>query len=60
MGESSHREIWKRNRRSTCEGGNSELLRNMPKSAIKKENREESISKWQSQWEETTKGAITK
>jgi len=30
------------------------------KSAIKKETREESIRKWQSQWEETTKGAITK
>jgi hypothetical protein len=32
----------------------------IPKSAIKKEPREESIRKWQSQWEETTKGAITK
>jgi len=30
------------------------------KSAIKKDNRKESIRKWQSQWEETTKGAITK
>jgi hypothetical protein len=30
------------------------------KSAIKKETREESIRKWQNQWEETTKGAITK
>jgi hypothetical protein len=32
----------------------------IPKSAIKKETREESIRKWQSQWEETTKGAISK
>jgi ribonuclease HI len=30
------------------------------KSAIKKEVRKESIRKWQTQWEETTKGAITK
>ena len=26
----------------------------------KKDTRKESIRKWQSQWEETTKGAITK
>jgi hypothetical protein len=32
----------------------------IPKSAIKKDIRKESIRKWQSQWEETTKGAITK
>jgi hypothetical protein len=32
----------------------------IPKSTIKKETREESIRKWQNQWEETTKGAITK
>ena len=32
----------------------------LPKSAIKKDNRKESIRKWQSQWEETTKGVITK
>ena len=31
-----------------------------PKSAIKKDTRNESIRKWQSQREETTKGAITK
>ena len=31
-----------------------------PKSAIKKDTRKESIRKWRSQWEETTKGAITK
>jgi len=30
------------------------------KSAIKKDTRKESIRKWQSQWEETTKGEITK
>jgi ribonuclease HI len=32
----------------------------IPKSAIKKDTREESIRKRQNQWEETTKGAITK
>jgi hypothetical protein len=32
----------------------------IPKCAMKKETREESIRKWQSQWEETTKGAVTK
>jgi hypothetical protein len=32
----------------------------IPKSAIKKETKGESIRKWQSEWEETTKGAITK
>jgi len=31
-----------------------------PKSAIKKDTGKESIRKWRSQWEETTKGAITK
>jgi len=31
-----------------------------PKSAIKKDTQKESTRKWQSQWEETTKGAITK
>jgi len=31
-----------------------------PKSAIKKDTWKESIRKWRSQWEETTKGAITK
>jgi hypothetical protein len=30
------------------------------KSATKKDTRKESIKKWQSQWEKTTKGAITK
>jgi TRAP-type C4-dicarboxylate transport system substrate-binding protein len=30
------------------------------RSAIKKDTRKESIRKWQRQWEETTKGAITK
>jgi len=34
--------------------------RRIPKSAIKKDTRKESIRKWQRQWEETTKGAITK
>jgi hypothetical protein len=32
----------------------------MPKSAIKKETGEESVRKWRSQWEETTRGAITR
>ena len=31
-----------------------------PKSVIKKDTRKESIRNWRSQWEETTKGAITK
>ena len=31
-----------------------------PNSAIKKDTRKESVRKWRSQWEETTKGAITK
>ena len=63
MGESSRRDIWKRNRISTCEGGNSKPLRNIQedtKSAIIKETREESIRKWQNQWAETTMGEITK
>jgi len=63
MGESSRRNLWKRNRRSTCEEGNSKLLRNIQKDTkkrYKKDTRKESIRKRQSQWEETTKGAITK
>jgi hypothetical protein len=32
----------------------------IPRSAIKKDTRKESIRKWQRQWEETKKGAITK
>jgi hypothetical protein len=32
----------------------------IPKSAVKKDTRKESIRKWQSQWEETREGAITK
>ena len=32
----------------------------IPKSAIQKDIRKESIRKWQKHWEETTKGAITK
>jgi len=32
----------------------------IPKSTTKKDTQKESIRKWQSQWEETTKGAITK
>jgi hypothetical protein len=32
----------------------------VPRIAIKKDTRKESIRKWQRQWEETTKGAITK
>jgi hypothetical protein len=63
MCESSRRDIWKRNRRSTCEGGNSKPLRNIQwdtTKRYKKETREESIRKWQNQWAETIKGAITK
>jgi len=32
----------------------------IPKSVMKKDTRKESIRKWQSQWEETTKGATIK
>ena len=64
MGESSRRNLWKRNRRSTCEGGNSKLpliYSGTPKSTIKKkDNQKESIRKWQRQWEEKTKGVSTK
>jgi len=31
----------------------------IPKSTIKEQTREESIRKWQNQWEKTPKGAIT-
>jgi hypothetical protein len=34
--------------------------RRIPRSAIKKDTRKESIRKWQPQWEERPKGAITK
>ena len=34
--------------------------RRIPKSAVKEATRNESIRKWQREWEETTKGAITK
>jgi len=34
--------------------------RRIPKRAIKKDTRKESIRKWQRQWEETTKWVITK
>jgi transcriptional accessory protein Tex/SPT6 len=37
-----------------------ETCSRMPKSAIKSDNREQSIRKWQSQWKETTKWAVTK
>ena len=46
----------------TREGGNSTLPSNIQqdaKSATEKDNRKESIRKWQRQWEETTKGAVT-
>ena len=32
----------------------------VPKCAIKKDTRKENIRKWQSQWEKTMNGAITK
>jgi hypothetical protein len=37
-----------------------ETYSRLPKCAIIRENRQQSIRKWQSQWEETTKGAVTK
>jgi hypothetical protein len=37
-----------------------EIYSKIPKCAIKGNNRQQSIRKWQRQWEETTKGAITK
>jgi len=64
MGESSRRDMWKRNRRSTCEGGNAKPLRNIQQDTKKRYEKGdpggESIRKWQNRWEETTKGAITK
>jgi len=36
MGESSRRDIWKRNHRSTCEGGNSKPLRNIEQDTKKR------------------------
>ena len=62
MGESARRNLWKWNCRSTSERGNSKqpCHSRIPKSAIIKDNQKESIRKWQRQWEETTKGAITK
>ena len=40
MGESSRRNLWKRNRRLTCEGGNSKLLRNIQQDAKKRYKKE--------------------
>ena len=63
MDESSRRNLWKRNRRSTCERGNSKLSRHLQqdtKERYKKGYPERNMRKWQIQWEETTKGAITK
>ena len=37
-----------------------ETYNRLPKSAIKRNNRQHSIRKWQSQWEETTNGAVSK
>ena len=57
------RDIWKRNSRSTCEVGKTNLLRNIQQDTKKnryKKGYPESIRKWKSQWEETTKGGITK
>ena len=36
MGESSRQNLWKRNRRSTCERGNSKPLRNMQQDTKKR------------------------
>jgi ribonuclease HI len=37
-----------------------ETYSRLPKCAIKMDNRQQSIKKWQRQWEETTKGGVTK
>jgi ribonuclease HI len=37
-----------------------ECYRRIPKSTVKRELREHSVTKWQSEWDYTTKGAITK
>jgi hypothetical protein len=37
-----------------------ETYSRLPKSAIKRDNRQPSIRKWQRQWKESTKGAVTK
>jgi hypothetical protein len=63
MGERSRRNLWQRNSRPTCEGGNSKPphhIQQDTEKCYKKDIRKESIKKWQSYWEETTKGAITK
>ena len=63
MGESSCRNLWKWNHRSTCKGGDWKLpchIQQDTKERYKKDTQREDIRKWQSQWEETTKGAITK
>jgi len=63
MAGSSLRNLWKRNLRSTCEGGNPKLpltYSGIPKSVIKKDSRKENIRKWQGQWVETRKGVMTK
>ena len=46
-----------------CEGGDTKLLCNLQQNntkRYKKDTRKDSIRKWRSQWEETTKGTITK
>jgi hypothetical protein len=58
----SRRNLRKRNCRSTCERGNTKYYvtySRIPKSAIKQDTGKERIRKLRSQWEETTKGAIT-
>jgi hypothetical protein len=63
MGERSRGNLWKRNSRPICEGGNSKSPHHIEQATEKcytKDIRKESIRKWQSYWEETTKEAITK
>jgi hypothetical protein len=45
--------------KETTENHN-ETYSRIPKSVIKRDNRKQCIRKWQHQWEETTKGAVTK
>jgi len=46
MGESTRWDIWKRKRRSTCEGGNSKLLRNIQQDTKKRYKKGDSGRKY--------------
>jgi hypothetical protein len=63
MGERSRRNLWQRNSRPICVGGNSKPPHHIQQDTEKcctKDIRKESIRKWQSYWQETSKGTITK